>query len=210
MSEGVSRRPGGSVWMPIVGAALIVGFLLLVVTFGPRSTSASAETGEISAAAVLEVSPLFNVAQMKTDKLPSFLTDGAQSLEGIGEDSTRFLGEQDGIKYWIAARSSNEMCLISLLPGRDQFAAMSCQLIDTIWNSGIGLQFADSRYNVRAYLLPNGFDAKVDGFTTLGTQLLLGSGERDSVKEMLVAPQSTSKHRDALQLIPFHAISQGG
>lgn len=199
-----------SLALPTAGATLVLGIFAVATAMSPPMLSANAKEIVVpSSDEILEISPLFGKVQSTSDELPIFLLEGDQRLDGILPETARLIGVHEEVAYWIASGQSNDVCLISLLPGKDEFAVMTCQRIGNIWKTGIGLQFADSARSIRVYFLPSGYPANLLGFETVGTQLLVGSGWVDSGPEVSVAPVDPTK-RSAVKLLHFDRITKDG
>jgi hypothetical protein len=153
--------------------AAIAAAVLVAVLGGIGVANATAQS--VAEASPKTISPLFARDQTSGDVLPTFLTSGNQSLEGVVPDSTRMIGSSQGVDYWIATNSTQQVCLISLLPGTGEFAAMTCRDGASILDSGLPLQTADSDVTLRAYFLPEGYTASASGLSHVGSQLLVGS-----------------------------------
>ncbi|MGO4105768.1 hypothetical protein AB4Y63_17655 [Leifsonia sp. YAF41] len=140
------------------------------------SQSANAQDSNDPAVEVAQgtISASFDATQAVADELPTFLQTGRQALEGVVTSTTRHLGTNDGVEYWIAANDKDQFCLVVLLPGPGQYASMTCQDGNKILSSGIGMQAADREHAIVAYVLPTGYDADLAGFTKVGDQLLVG------------------------------------
>jgi hypothetical protein len=77
----------------------------------------------------------------------------------------------DGTKAWAALNNEGQACLISLLPGDEQWASATCSSPGDFASRGIGLQAATVDESARLYFVPSGYGA-APGLATVGTQLL--------------------------------------
>lgn len=144
--------------------------------FGNGATTAQAEDSP-TPDSVAYANPRSSQPQSDVDKLPDFLQAGEQSLPEIDASSTRSAGTADGVQYWTAVSDSNELCLIALLPGDDEFAAMSCADAATLATAGAAVQATTPELSIKAVFVP-GIDLPVvGGFNLVGTNLLVGDGD---------------------------------
>jgi hypothetical protein len=166
-----------------------VGVLALVGAAVGVAGAASAEDAS-NLAAVEALSPDLEQNQGRSDALPSFLVSGDQALPGIRPETSRALGEEDGVTYWIAVNDLNEGCLIALMPGDDRFASMSCVDGDAAWENGLALQVQDQDQAIRAYFLPDGYSADIPESEEVGEQLLVTSAE-EAARDLTAYPSSS-------------------
>lgn len=138
------------------------------------------------------ISPRFSDAQGSTDALPAFLVSGSQEMPGVVPDSTRLLGQRNGANFWLATNDVGETCLISLQPGADQLASMTCQPAKAVWEHGLALQVVTQTMAVRAYFLPAGYSASITGYEPVGDQLLVGQPQ-GATESIAVPPASGVK-----------------
>lgn len=147
-----------------------------VAGFGYGATTAQA-TDTPAPESVTLANPRSAQPQADADVLPDFLQSGDQALPGIVNSSARSAGVTNGVRYWTAVNDANELCLIALLPGEDQFAAMSCSDSATLATAGAAVQAATSTLSVKAVFIPGDNVPDVNGFALVGTNLLVGNGD---------------------------------
>jgi len=144
--------------------------------FGYGVTTAQA-TDSPAPEVVTHANPRSLQPQAEADTLPGFLQTGDQALPDIDLTSTRSAGSGNGVQYWTAVSDSNELCLIALLPGENQFAAMSCADGATLAAAGAAVQATTPELSIKAVFIPGENIPVPDGFELTGTNLLTGDGD---------------------------------
>lgn len=185
-------------------AGLLLGLALVGALFLTAYQSASIDPAraDIPIAEAKSVSSLFDDPQTAQDTLPSFLREGPQSLGELALQTTRSLGVDRNVKYWTALNDAGEICLVALIPGPDQVAAMTCQPVAIIKKSGLGLQFADRTVALRAYFLPEGFTIADTVYTKVGNQLAVMDAGVATNGDPIASSVSGS-----IELMPFEALN---
>lgn len=154
----------------IIGSGVVAGLVAFsLMNNSSRPAVAADDTSEATTNALY--APLAEPAQL-SDQLPPFLVSGNQALPDIEADTARALGEREGARYWLALNSDKKTCLISLMPGADQLASMTCQTAGYIWGHGLGLQVETANTAVRVYFTPEGYSTAVPGYDHVGSQLV--------------------------------------
>lgn len=205
--------------MKTLGAGFAGAAALGLATFGVVQLSpvgaaqADDATGALSSAAADAISPVYRAAQTADDKLPAFLLEGPQAIDGIVPASTHLLGVDAGTKAWAALNNEGQACLISLLPGSEQWASATCATPAKFAAQGIGLQAATENAASRMYFVPAGYGT-TEGLTNVGTQLLAADPHitDDEAPELQKTASTTSRTLSAssipatVKLLPFIAV----
>ncbi len=197
------------------GAAILALAAVGVTQLSPiGAAQADDKTGALTASVASTVSPLYSSAQKESDKLPAFLLSGPQKMEGIVPTSTHLLGVDEGTKAWAALNTSGEACLISLLPGTEQWASATCATPAKFAEQGIGLQAATQEAASRLYFVPSGYGAQ-NGLDQVGPQLLAADPDVSdkTAPELTKEPSagartlnSETSKQNTLKLLPFQAV----
>lgn len=153
-------------------AAIATVILAGSFTYGAVQAAASGDVEPSEA--LIEAIPALGEPQTATDELPGFLVDGEQELPGISADSVRELATHDGIRIWTAVNDGGEGCLISLLPGPDQIATLTCASADAINEGMLTLASSDGDSGARISLTPPAYDADDSELESVGDQILIG------------------------------------
>lgn len=204
----ITQRMNPTVTNTLLATTALCG-LLAVVTINNPGDTATAAVGMEPSQAVVEVLPDLGEPATPADKLPPFLAKGPQVLEGSVPDSARFLGVDSGVRHWSALNTAGEICLISLLPGKGQMAAMSCAPPQDVVDTGLGLQVSDADVAVRAFVVPEGYVPSAPGFKKIDPNLIVESADVDMVSTVL-EPRSEATSSDPIQLPQFPAASDFG
>jgi len=162
---------------------------------GSETETATAAAGS-DPAATQALSPRFAAGQTAADVLPGFLLEGSQQLPGVLPATTRILGSKDGANYWLAKNDNGEACLISLMPGADELASMTCLPASKVWKQGLALQVQIPGKATRSYFLPAGYQAEIAGFQAVNDQLMVGDAVGEG-KPISATPKSSSNSRSA-------------
>jgi hypothetical protein len=196
----------------LVGVAALAVTALGVVQSGEEAAAqADAQNDTLTAPEAMAVSTVFGEAQDATDELPGFLLSGPQQIDGISAGSSRFLGEDDGTLAWAALNSRGEACLISLLPGDEQWASATCATPESFSAHGLGLQSSTAVESARLYFVPAGYEIP-RGLQAAGTQLLVGnprvtdSGSIELTKSEPGHSLRASNAPPIVELLPFESI----
>jgi hypothetical protein len=188
-------------------AVLAAGALAVGACVVPSLIGAPAEAQPVAIAVsdseASAISPLFAVQQSADDALPGFLVSGRQAFDGLRPSTARHLGKTAGANYWIALSETRGVCLISLLDGLDENAAMTCQSPTNLWRSGLALQVADQTRALRSYFLPSGYQQDVPGYKRAGDQLIVGDASKPAKSLQLSKSDSNSRAAATLTLPAF-------
>lgn len=182
-----------SLWGTIAAGVAAAG--IVAVALAGTSTPAAVAEGGTDPAATKALSPLLASAQRSEDALPTFLTEGDQAMPGVVASSTRHLGSRDGANFWLATNQDGEACLISLMPGADRLASMNCLPAETAWKQGLALQVVTPTSSTRLYFVPDGYNAKIAGFTKVGDQLLVGDAVGEAKPVTVKSVPSAARSR---------------
>ncbi|MDB6425888.1 hypothetical protein [Curtobacterium sp. 20TX0008] len=196
-------------WGLAGAAALALG--ALAVAQGSPSLSAHAESsGDVLATAEAEsISPVFSEAQAPEDRLPSFLLKGEQKIGDFDNGSSRLLGVTDGTKAWTVLNLKGEACLVTLLPGSEQWASMACATPEVFEKQALSLQSATATAESRLYFVPEGFaaPAKLD---EVAPQLFSGDPSESENKPLTLTEESDANARSAtsetVKIPPFESV----
>ncbi len=173
----------------VTGVLALAAALLVAIAYAasptPKASAATPSAAPLTSTSQ-QLAPSLATPQTAGDALPTFLQEGPQAFDGVNPASSRTLGSKDGIDYWVALREDGDLCLISLLPGKKQFASETCQTPATVVAAGIGLQVADATHAINAYFLPAGYTSSSAGYTAVSAQLLVGNAATASTP--LVTP----------------------
>jgi hypothetical protein len=146
----------------------------------------------------------------ESDALPQHLVTGEQALTAIDHESTRTLGtDTEGIRYWAAFNSADELCLIAALPGDLQFTGMGCASADNLKKRALRLQVADAGTAVNAYLIPDSFvgTAVRTNDAHVAENLVIEHPYRTGVHSSATA-SLTNEEGQILELTPFGEIDR--
>jgi hypothetical protein len=191
--------------------ALTIGAATLLVPAGLFSgvLVANATTGPVASNSIEEIraiAPVLADAANPSDKLPEFLVTGPQRLD-VKDNSARFMSESDGTKYWMATSPLNEACLISLQPGPDQFASMTCGSSDDVARHGLALQVEDESGSERAYFVPDSYIIEPgQDLTQAADQLWVGPADEPAA-DIEVVPVTPESNKGSVELLDFEAAT---
>lgn len=87
-------------------------------------------------------------APRSIDKLPDRIEPESLSQNGLVEQSSRFIGAQSGVKYWLALDNAGLVCLIA---ATDAIAASGCFTGDRFSQGGANVRFSAEGITVEAY-----------------------------------------------------------
>lgn len=104
---------------------------------------------------LLLAAPILLLAGCSAGDLPEFATEqtdrdvvaDARAADGIASDTTRFVGEVDGVELFLAKSQDDEICLIQLRDGN--FESTACSSgggLGTIITGGPAVEVGDFRY----------------------------------------------------------------
>ncbi|WP_027467279.1 hypothetical protein [Curtobacterium sp. UNCCL17] len=196
------------------GAAVLGLAAFGVVQLSPvGAAQADDAAGTLSPANASAISPIYGSAQTSGDKLPAFLLDGPQAIDGIVPESTHLLGIDAGTKAWAALDTDGQACLISLLPGSEQWASATCATPEKFAEQGIGLQAATETEASRLYFVPAGYGT-ADGLEPVGAQLLTANPHVTDAEAPELQKVASTKSRtlsaasgpSTVKLLPFIAV----
>lgn len=198
----------------IAGVAALGLATFGVIQLSPiGAASASDTTGVLSTKTATTVSSVYAATQQTTDKLPNFLLSGPQSIDGIVPSSTHLLGDDDGTKAWAALNDQGQACLVTLLPGTEQWASSTCASPGDFAQKGIGLQAATQNESSRLYFVPSGYGS-APGLTQVGPQLLSGNAHVDQTSAPVLkkatsgatARSTSASAPSTVELLPFRSV----
>lgn len=194
-------------WTLIIAAAvgLLLATFALTLARGPAPADADNTPATASAKTIAAV-PAMDDKQASADKVPAFLASGPQSFDGVQYRTTQRVGTADGVTYWTALNDEGQTCLIALIAGPDQFAALSCGGADRVWKEGLGLQLHDPTHAIRAYLVPDGFEQPPSGYEEVGDGLIVDSAKEDSGNVTVTSTEKVPYGDGTLELRPFDAV----
>ena len=198
----------------IAGAAALGAAALGVVQLSPLSTANATEGADVLSKAEAEaVSSVFADQQTPEDRLPGFLLGGSQKLENLVPTSTRLLGLEDGTKAWTALNTRGEACLISLLPGDDEWASMTCATPAIFKQQALSLQSATGDAESRLYFIPEGYDAPSE-LSEVAPQLYSGDPSEAETEPVTLTKEASKGARSAtttpntIDVPPFESVDE--
>lgn len=153
------------------------------------------------------ISPLYAEAQGSQDRLPAFLVSGEQSFPGIVPDSSRFLATVDENKVWTVLDDGGEVCIITLMPGPDQFATQGCVTPERFAEAGVSLQASDETDAYRVHFVPEGYVDPAGQLDVAEDQLLVGDPSEASGPTELVASDG-AKSTSEVVLPPMSSVAE--
>ncbi|MGC5629220.1 hypothetical protein ACPYO6_13385 [Georgenia sp. Z1344] len=151
------------------GAGILLGSWGVVSSVGavdsPDEVASSHEVSED----IVDLAPVLGEYQEPSDELP----DQILSYDLVTPSSARFIGEDDGVRYWLGLSEQSEMCVVVLLPPSDSalignagVTGISCVRPAQFSERGISMTVDghDAERGVAAHALPAG--ARLNGMET--------------------------------------------
>jgi hypothetical protein len=170
MSKSFAFKDRPATYGAVAGLATCAAFGAVFLAPSMATAERAASDEWISSVAIL------GQPATAADALPSHLVEGEQALHGLEYSTTRSLGQDEsGIAYWVGVSTSNELCLITALPGDLQLTGMTCATADDFETRALGGQTADKDHAVAAYLLPDSFvnEAKGENLNAVSPNLIV-------------------------------------
>jgi hypothetical protein len=179
-------------WAAIWGAVALTAIGL------PATAIASSLKSEGQAAhEQFTASPLLESPQEAVDRLPNVLLSKDRALPNFDPSSSRSLSaDQEGIRYWLGQGADHATCLVGVLPGEEQFAAMTCAGTGALNAHGLVLQISD-KVSGRGIYVPAGVDLSAVKMQMLDKQFAVGTAEE------LLPAMSLSRHEQDGSSTPF-------
>lgn len=196
------------------GVATLGAAALGVVQLAPLSTANATEGADVlSATEAVAMSSVFADQQAPEDHLPGFLLSGPQKLDDLVPDSTRLLGLENGTKAWTALNTHGEACLVSLLPGDDEWASMTCATPEIFAKQALSLQAATDDAESRLYFIPEGYTAPSE-LSEVAPQLYSGDPSKAETEPVTLTEEASKGARSAtgpantIDVPPFESIDE--
>ena len=200
-----------SAWGLAGAAALGLAALAVAQTTPVLSAHAESEGEVLVAAEAEDISSVFSEAQDPADRLPGFLLEGPQKLGDFDISSARLLGVVDGTKAWTVLNQAGEACLISLLPGDDQWASMACATPEVFEKQALSLQSATPEAESRLYFVPEGYSAP-EVLEEVAPQLYAGDPTVSETSPLTLTEEGASNARsnqdDSVEIPPFESVDE--
>ena len=114
--------------------------------------------------------------QRAVDKVHHRFESASLSQTGLAERSTRFVGTESGVEYWLALDNEGLICLVA---ATDTIAASGCFTVDRFLHGGANVRFSTDELAVEAYAVSDAAantlkDARV---TRVGSNVFLVPGD---------------------------------
>jgi hypothetical protein len=188
--------------------AAVIGAGAVVVAVGAfTATAGAAPTARASDHLTLLSRP-----QASGDALPAFLPASELGDEGLLAGSTRFLGQSQGARNWVAEDKSGQICLVTMLGSTpaDQVTGTTCIAPAAFAKRGLTLQVAGPAAAAETHLLPDGFEAaaKARPELTLVSPNLAVSDPYSSPAATAIPLAPAGKATSGLQLDNLSAVKR--
>jgi hypothetical protein len=108
---------------------------------------------------------------VNADKLPQTVDPAELGVTGVDPLSSRYLGETDSARFWVAIDRNGQPCLVMELVD-DDVVASTCRATAALEKEGIGLQAYGPTSAAEAYLVPDGATLQGDGLERLSLNLV--------------------------------------
>lgn len=205
------QRPTLKAGIGVLVAAVGIFSVLGVALFGAASGSISAEIQSRSAPN-LNTSGVLSAANRPATPEDEFPVNGDSDpvSNRVIAGTSRFLGETEVARYWVAASSTpfKDLCLVTELI--DAFTRLSCGSTDEFLKHGIANQAVGRETASRAYLVPDGVEAEAEreGALFALPNLVVFDAEVDGTAIRLTRVSGSDLQESTVELRPFKAADR--
>ncbi len=152
----------------IVGAIAAVGLTAIVLSLGSSGVDSAAAAVSFEETSWGDQLSILDQVDSERESLPEEYT--TPELE---RSSAVQLGSNRGFTYWAALGQDGQLCFLLTLDGPNHIAAWTCADEEQFAAHGIGTQVHSLDGSVRAFLIPDGIDARGTALAPVGGNVLV-------------------------------------